>query len=266
MQAGTGRLVHPGRRARHRHAARGRHRARREHDLPRRVDAADPVVRLLAQQRAQDRLPAADGRDPEQRSASRSCTPFYWNIAPNYDATIAPRYMAQRGLQFLNQFRFLTPYARGEARYEILPEDKKLNNETRYATALVGNYNFLNGFTGLVNYQKVSDDNYFRDLSGRLSIATQTLSSAAAARDLRRAVRVLERDGELPALPDAAGPAEPGPDPVLPRAAVPAERAAAHAGRARHRLPRRVREFRERRAACRPAAARRPTLGCRGRS
>ena len=100
--------------------------------------------------------------------------PFYWNIAPNYDATIAPRYMAQRGLQFLNQFRFLLPYAKGEARYEILPEDKKLNNETRYATALQGDYNFLNGFTGFVNYQKVSDDNYFRDLSGRLSIATQT--------------------------------------------------------------------------------------------
>ena len=99
--------------------------------------------------------------------------PFYWNIAPNYDATIAPRFMAKRGLQFLNQFRFLMPYARGEARYEILPQDRSLNNETRYATALVGEYNFLNGFTGLVNYQKVSDDNYFRDLSSRLSIATQ---------------------------------------------------------------------------------------------
>jgi LPS-assembly protein len=100
-------------------------------------------------------------------------TPYYWNIAPNYDATIAPRYMAKRGLQFLNQFRFLQPYFKGEARYEILPEDQTLN-ERRYATALTGDYNFLNGFTGLVNYQKVSDDNYFRDLSGRLSIATQT--------------------------------------------------------------------------------------------
>jgi LPS-assembly protein len=99
--------------------------------------------------------------------------PFYWNIAPNYDATIAPRWMAQRGLQFLNQFRFLTPYAKGEARYEILPEDKKLDNETRYAIALQSDYNLQNGFFGLVNYQKVSDDNYFRDLSGRLSIATQ---------------------------------------------------------------------------------------------
>ena len=106
-------------------------------------------------------------------------TPFYWNIAPNYDATITPRFMARRGLQFLNQFRFLQPYARGEARYEILPDDKVLG-ETRYATALLGDYNFQNGFSGLVNYQKVSDDNYFRDLSGRLSIATQTYLSQQA--------------------------------------------------------------------------------------
>ncbi len=100
-------------------------------------------------------------------------TPFYWNIAPNYDATIAPRYMAKRGLQFLNQFRFLQPTFRGEARYEILPEDKELG-ERRYASALLGDFNLLNGVSGFVNYQKVSDDNYFRDLSGRLSIATQT--------------------------------------------------------------------------------------------
>ena len=43
-------------------------------------------------------------------------TPFYWNIAPNYDATIAPRYMAQRGLQFLNQFRFLHAVRAGARR------------------------------------------------------------------------------------------------------------------------------------------------------
>ena len=99
--------------------------------------------------------------------------PFYINIAPNYDATIAPRYMERRGTQFLGQFRFLNPNFRGEARYELLPEDKVVG-ERRWAEALFSEFNFQNGFTGLINYQKVSDDNYFRDLSGRLSIATQT--------------------------------------------------------------------------------------------
>jgi LPS-assembly protein len=50
--------------------------------------------------------------------------PYYWNIAPNYDATITPRYMARRGVQLLNEFRFLQPWFRGQVRYEILPEDR----------------------------------------------------------------------------------------------------------------------------------------------
>jgi LPS-assembly protein len=100
--------------------------------------------------------------------------PFYWNIAPNYDATITPRYMARRGLQLLNQFRFLQPWAVGEARYDILPEDRAADNQRRYALALNSNLNFNNGWYGLVNYTRVSDDNYFRDLSSRLAIATQT--------------------------------------------------------------------------------------------
>lgn len=99
--------------------------------------------------------------------------PFYWNIAPNYDATIAPRYMAKRGLQFLNQFRFLQPWAAGEVRYEFLPRDHELEDAYRYAFAANSNANFNNGWYGLVNYTKVSDDNYFRDLSSRLSVATQ---------------------------------------------------------------------------------------------
>jgi LPS-assembly protein len=99
--------------------------------------------------------------------------PFYWNIAPNYDATITPRYMARRGVQFLNQFRFLQPWAVGELRYDILPKDRVADDERRYAFAANSNLNFNNGWYGLVNYNKVSDDNYFRDLSGRLSVATQ---------------------------------------------------------------------------------------------
>lgn len=97
--------------------------------------------------------------------------PFYWNIAPNYDATLTPRYMERRGLQALNQFRYLQPNASGEARLELLPQDKILGGK-RWA------YNWLNNYasgswSSLININRVSDDNYFRDLSGRLSVATQ---------------------------------------------------------------------------------------------
>jgi len=98
--------------------------------------------------------------------------PFYWNLAPNYDATIAPRYMERRGLQVLTQFRYLLPTSAGEARVEVLPEDKALN-EARWGVEFRDTSVFRGGWSSNVNYSRVSDDAYFRDLSGRLAVATQ---------------------------------------------------------------------------------------------
>jgi LPS-assembly protein len=101
--------------------------------------------------------------------------PYYWNIAPNYDATLTPRYMSRRGGQLLTQVRGLQPWGVGDAKFEYMPKDRASDdNEERWALAVGSNLNFQNGLTGLVNYQRVSDDDYFRDLSSRVSIATQT--------------------------------------------------------------------------------------------
>jgi LPS-assembly protein len=108
----------------------------------------------------------------QNKSGFEFTLPFYWNIAPNYDATISPRYMANRGLLLANEFRFLQPWARGTARYEVLPQDRLLDR-SRHATAFHTELNFQPGLRGLVNYNEVSDDNYFRDLSSSLAIATQ---------------------------------------------------------------------------------------------
>ncbi len=99
--------------------------------------------------------------------------PYYWNIAPNYDATITPRYIAKRGVQLLNEFRYLRPHHEGMLRYETLPSDA-LADESRWGVALRDVSNWRNGWSGRIDYAKVSDDDYFRDLSGNLSIATQT--------------------------------------------------------------------------------------------
>lgn len=99
--------------------------------------------------------------------------PYYWNIAPNYDATITPRFIAKRGVQLLNEFRYLQPHHEGMLRYETLPNDA-LTEESRWGVAARDVSNWRNGWTGRVDYAKVSDDDYFRDLSGNLSIATQT--------------------------------------------------------------------------------------------
>jgi LPS-assembly protein len=98
--------------------------------------------------------------------------PYYLNLAPNYDATVAARYMQRRGFQFLSQARYLLPSSSGEARLEYLPYDKQLKTD-RWGVSWLDNSRFGANWSTNVNYTRVSDNNYFRELSGRLATATQ---------------------------------------------------------------------------------------------
>ncbi|MFZ2855381.1 MAG: LPS assembly protein LptD, partial [Rhodocyclaceae bacterium] len=99
--------------------------------------------------------------------------PYYWNIAPHMDATIAPRLLGKRGMQVGSEFRYLGETYSGEARAEVLPNDKMANRD-RYAYSLRHSQNLGNGFSGAINYSKVSDDTYFTDLSSRMVNTSQT--------------------------------------------------------------------------------------------
>jgi LPS-assembly protein len=99
--------------------------------------------------------------------------PYYWNIAPNMDATIAPRVFTKRGLQLNSELRYLAANATGQARVELLPSDQ-VRNENRYGVSLQHTQELGNGFAGAINYNKVSDDNYYTDLSSRIANTAQT--------------------------------------------------------------------------------------------
>ena len=58
--------------------------------------------------------------------------PYYWRIAPNFDATFAPRVISKRGTQFNNEFRYLEPSYAGVARYDVLPGDSASNTSRSY--------------------------------------------------------------------------------------------------------------------------------------
>ena len=99
--------------------------------------------------------------------------PYYFNLAPNRDLTVSPRVMQKRGVQLGGDLRFLERYFYGEAKAEVLPNDMVLQR-SRSAVSLVANYNQPGLMIGALNLNRVSDDNYFRDLSSRLAIAAQT--------------------------------------------------------------------------------------------
>jgi LPS-assembly protein len=78
-------------------------------------------------------FPISDARKsgmltPEIGSTSRSgneiVVPLYWNIAPNYDATLTPRVLTDRGVQLQGQFRYLTKSHNGIVDAEYLSDDK----------------------------------------------------------------------------------------------------------------------------------------------
>lgn len=115
---------------------------------------------------------------PHYGSSSKSGTeltvPYYWNIAPNYDATFYPRAMTKRGLQLSGDFRYLEPDFRGDARLELLPGDQQLN-QGRYAMFLKHTHALPGGWNGALNLNRVSDGQYFTDLSTSIALTSQTI-------------------------------------------------------------------------------------------
>jgi LPS-assembly protein len=102
--------------------------------------------------------------------------PYYFNIAPNMDFTLAARAMEKRGTQINGQFRYLEPTFAGDLRFEELPNDKVVGTH-RSALTFNHSYNreFMGGhLLGGMSISKVSDDAYFRDLSSRLNLTAQT--------------------------------------------------------------------------------------------
>jgi len=99
--------------------------------------------------------------------------PYYWNIAPNLDATLSPRIMTKRGILFNNELRYLEPTYSGEAHLDVLPGDH-LAGSTRSRLTLKHVQSLGNGLSDSINFTRVSDDAYFRDLSDTVSGTSQT--------------------------------------------------------------------------------------------
>jgi LPS-assembly protein len=105
--------------------------------------------------------------------------PYYWNIAPELDATLTPVYMAKRGEQLKNQVRYLQSSYAGELKLEYLPHDKEFG-ESRRGVSLQHVQTIRPGLTALVDYNKVSDDRYFVDLASQVKqVSLRTLPQDA---------------------------------------------------------------------------------------
>jgi LPS-assembly protein len=98
--------------------------------------------------------------------------PYYWNIAPNYDYTITPRLLSKRGVLLGNEIRFLEREYSGTLVYDAIPNDREADTSRSFTSARV-NYANAAGVAAGVNYNRVSDDNYFVDFSSTILGSSQ---------------------------------------------------------------------------------------------
>ncbi len=93
--------------------------------------------------------------------------PIYLNLAPNYDDTLMPRYMSERGLMLDNEFRYLYNGGRGELLTAYIPNDK-LRDRDRGRVMFSGYHNVDSHWQARANLAWVSDERYVEDFSNRL--------------------------------------------------------------------------------------------------
>jgi len=104
-------------------------------------------------------------------------TPYYFNLAPNYDATLYPRYMTKRGLLMEGEFRYLTKSSEGQFGGAYLHDDdneRKLQTDSTQERWMV-NWQHTGGLDSRwltkVDYTDISDPYYFQDLqTGQIGV------------------------------------------------------------------------------------------------
>jgi len=93
--------------------------------------------------------------------------PIYFNLAPNYDDTLTPRWMSRRGWQVNNEFRYLYRKGRGQLDASFMPNDR-LRDKDRSQAGYSGWHNINATWQARANLGWVSDERYVEDFSNRL--------------------------------------------------------------------------------------------------
>ncbi len=126
----------------------------------------------LTDERKSGWLPPSFGLD--SKSGLQLAVPYYWNIAPNRDATLTPQLSSRRGAGLDTEFRYLEPRDRGEVRLNVLPADL-ITHTTRYSLSGKHESDFSNGALFEARVLRVSDNDYWKDFSRDVSSLTPRL-------------------------------------------------------------------------------------------
>ena len=111
-------------------------------------------------------------------------SPYYWNIAPNRDATLTTTVMSKRGVAFDSEFRYLESDSQGQTRFNLMPSDplrqqSRWGLSSQHAGGIETGSSVLGRLGVNVNLNRVSDENYWRDFPRAGLSLTQRLLPAS---------------------------------------------------------------------------------------
>lgn len=98
----------------------------------------------------------------DSRSGLDFSIPYYWNLAPNLDLTVAPRLMTRRGAGAEAELRYLFAQASGQAELDWIPHDR-VRNRARHAMAWQHRQALPWGVDFKLDAIRVSDDTWWKD-------------------------------------------------------------------------------------------------------
>jgi LPS-assembly protein len=109
------------------------------------------------------------------KSGADVSVPYYWNIAPEYDATLIPRFLSKRGVMLGGELRYLLRSGRGQLNLEYLPSDSaSKDNNDRSLFVLNHQQGFAEGRGHVyLSYAHASDNRYLEDFGTSLSLTSQ---------------------------------------------------------------------------------------------
>ena len=99
--------------------------------------------------------------------------PYYFNLAPNYDATVSLTTIEDRGYQINTEFRYLSKKHKGELTYNFIPNDESYNDEKRDYFKITHKTKVNKKTNIKLDAEGVSDEEYFDDFSSSLETSTR---------------------------------------------------------------------------------------------
>ncbi|MEJ2611479.1 MAG: LPS assembly protein LptD [Candidatus Thiodiazotropha sp.] len=106
------------------------------------------------------------------RVGNEISTPYYFNLAPNYDATLTPHWMTKRGLMMGGEFRYLGDWQQAEISGELLQDDRVESPDHGHQRRALHFFHIsrpMEGMSTRIETNAVSDNEYYDDFKTGLT-------------------------------------------------------------------------------------------------